>query len=298
MTDPRPTPAASRPSGAIGAVIDTAGTPDLRHPFFQEVLEAVMRRVAEDDYDLVVFTGGIPRDSVRDNDFLDRCHRHRIGGVVMMGGVRSYPEIQKLVRSEIPCVAVDVDLVGTRTGYVTSASREGSADAVRHLREMGRTRIAHITGMTYTFTGRDRLKGYREALEELGLAEVPEYVQIGDYTEESGRFAAQRLLALEERPDAIFAAGDLMAIGAMDAIREAGLRVPEDIALVGFDDIPLATLVSPSMTTVRQDKAGLGRAAGDALLKLIDDPAAEPPKVVIPVELIVRESSGARFVKT
>jgi LacI family transcriptional regulator len=291
-----PTQAPSKPSREIGVVIDVTGKPDLRHPFFQEVLEALMSRIADEDCDLVIFTGGIPRDSVRTHDFLDRCRRHRISGVVMMGGVRSYPEIQQLVRSEVPCVAVDVDLVGTRTGYVTSASRAGAADAVRHLHEMGRNRIAHITGMTYTFTGRDRLKGYREAIEELGLPERSEYVQIGDYSEESGRFAAQRLLALEERPDAIFAAGDLMAIGAMDAIREAGLRVPDDIALVGFDDIPLAAMVSPSITTVRQDKAALGTAAAEAMLKLIDDPAAESPQVVVPVELIVRESSGARAV--
>ncbi len=170
------TQAPSKPSGEIGVVIDIQGKPDLRHPFFQEVIEALTDRIADDDYDLVVFTGGIPRDSVRTHDFVDRCRRHRIAGVVMMGGVRSFPEIQQLVRSEVPCVAVDVDLVGTRTGYVTSASRAGAADAVRHLYEAGRTRIAHITGMTYTFTGRDRLKGYREVIEEVGLTELSDYV--------------------------------------------------------------------------------------------------------------------------
>jgi LacI family transcriptional regulator len=140
----------------------------------------------------------------------------------------------------------------------------------------------------------DRFVGYRQALERLGLPYRDEYVREGDFYFESGSAAMQELLSLPQPPTAVFAASDLMAAGAMRAIEQAGLSVPVDIAVVGFDDIQLAAMMQPALTTIRQDKLGLGSAAADALLRMIELDGAPPPGITLPVELVVRASSGGK----
>jgi LacI family transcriptional regulator len=191
-------------------------------------------------------------------------------------------------------MAVDQDLQGARTGHVMSDNVEGGQLAVRHLHERGHRRIALIGGRTDTRPGVDRLLGYRRELQHLGLSYRPDYVREGDFYPESGWTAMVALLELAEPPTAVFAAADLMAAGAFQAINERGLSAPRDVAVVGFDDIQIAPLLQPSLTTIRQDKRRLGWAAGQALVRLIEDPELEPPAITVPVELVVRESSGAR----
>jgi len=280
------------PSQVIGVILDTSGHVDLHHPVFGDVLDGLKEVIAESGYDMLFFTGGTPSGSIRTYDYLERCRRHHVDGMILMGVGRSFPEIQKLVRSEVPCVGVELDLTGPKTGYVMSDSVEGARMAIRHLYEQGRRKIATITGMTYTRPGRDRLTGYRDQIEELGLSQHSEYVQGGDFYEPSGFTAMERLIALDDPPDAVFCASDMMAVGAIGAAKAAGVKIPEDIAVVGFDDAPFAALFSPAITTIRQDKIGLGRSAGDQLMALIDDPKATPPKIMLPVVLVVRESSA------
>jgi LacI family transcriptional regulator len=280
------------PSRVIGVILDISGHVDLHHPMFGAVLDGLKDTITEGGYDMLFFTGGTPADSIRTHDYLERCRRHHVNGVILMGVGRSFPEIQKLVRSEVPCIGVDLDLTGPMTGYVISDNVEGAKMAIRHLYELGRRKIATVTGMTYTRPGRDRLAGYREQIEELGLNQHSEYVQSGDFYEPSGFAAMERLLALDNPPDAVFCASDMMAVGAIRAAKAAGLKVPEDVATVGFDDTPFAAAFSPAITTIRQDKVGLGRAAGEQLMALIDDPKTTPPKLTLPVELVVRESSA------
>ena len=179
-------------------------------------------------------------------------------------------ELQRLLRSELACVGVDVELHGARTGYVMSDNIEGAKDAVRHLHALGHRRIATITGLLDKKPGADRLRGYRDAFGELGLAYRDEYVIQGDFYFEAGHDGARRLLALDEPPTAIFAASDMTAIGAVRGAVEAGRDVPDDLSVVGFDDIQMAQHVHPPLTTVRQAKSGLGGAAGAALLRQID----------------------------
>jgi LacI family transcriptional regulator len=128
----------------------------------------------------------------------------------------------------------------------------------------------------------------------LGLPAPPEYVADGDYFHRTGFTATERLLQLPEPPDAITCASDVMAIAAMVAIEKAGLRVPEDIAVTGFDDAPFAATVKPSLTTVRQDAIGLGTAAAEGILRMLERPDEPPPALVLPTELVIRDSSGAR----
>jgi LacI family transcriptional regulator len=134
--------------------------------------------------------------------------------------------------------------------------------------------------------------GYRAELHALGLENRPGYEQAGDFYSESGEAAMQALLALPEPPTAVFAAADMMAIGAMRAVQAAGLRVPDDVSVVGFDDIQIAPLVNPALTTIRQNKVGLGLAAARALIEQIDNPEVTPPVLTLPVELVTRASTA------
>jgi LacI family transcriptional regulator len=281
-------------SHVIGVILSTgAGHPDLQHPFFQEVLVGLKNTVGDLSYDLLLFSTPNPGSVFERQRYLNRARYHRVDGVVLMGVDRhDEPQIQELLESGLPCMAVDQDLQGGRCGHVMSDNVDGAAMAVRHLFEQGHRRIALIGGRTDTRPGVDRLLGYRRELQRLGLPYRPEYVREGDFYPESGWSAMVALLDLPEPPTAVFAAADLMAAGAFQAINERGLSAPRDVAVVGFDDIQIAPLLQPSLTTIRQDKQRLGWSAGEALVRLIEDAELEPPAITVPVELVVRESSG------
>jgi LacI family transcriptional regulator len=212
--------------------------------------------------------------------------------MVVMGVDRDDPQVAELIESGVPCMTVDLDVHGGRTGSVTSDNVTGAALAVRHLRERGHERIALIGGPTSTRPGVDRLLGYRRELQRLGIAYRPGLVREGDFYPESGHAAMRSLLDEPEPPTAVFAAADLMAAGALQAIAERGLSAPRDVAVVGFDDIQIAPLLQPSLTTIRQDTQRLGDVAGEALARLIEDPQLDPPAITVPVELVVRDSTG------
>jgi LacI family transcriptional regulator len=282
-------------SYVVGVVLSTGvDHPDIQHPFFQEVLVGLKRRLGSGGYDLLLLANEESGNAFGANSYLQRCYHHRVDGVVLMGADASEPDVQKLARSTIPCVAVDLDLVGRRTGFVISDNVRGATLAIQHLHKLGHERIATITGPPHMRVGMDRLVGYRQALERLGLPYRDEYVRDGDFYFDSGSAAMQELLSLPEPPTAVFAASDLMAAGAIRAIEQAGLSVPADIAVVGFDDIQLAAMMQPALTTIRQDKLGLGSAAAKALLRMIELDGAPPPGITLPVELVVRDSSGAK----
>jgi DNA-binding LacI/PurR family transcriptional regulator len=198
-----------------------------------------------------------------------------------------------LLEEQIPTVAIDLDLVGARAGYVMSDNFEAAATVVQYLHALGYGRIAHISGIPFSRPGTDRVLGYRSGLEREKLPFRADYLVEGDFYEPTGYSGMEQLLALEERPEAVFCASDTMALGAIRAAHAAGLRVPDDIAVVGFDDASFAPLLEPPLTTIRQDKPGLGAAACEALVRIIEKTASEPPVVVLSAELIVRESCGA-----
>jgi len=284
----------TRRSQVVGVVLYTGDEhPDIHHPFFQGVLVGLKRGIGALGYDLLLFATEQPGSSRgREHSYLRRARQHRVDGIVLMGVAREDPEVEKLVRSPIPVIGVDLDVAGSSSSYVTSDNVGGARLAVRHLHGLGHTRIATIAGPQRTKPGADRLLGYRAEVRALGLDADPAYELEGDFYSESGGAAMRRLLELTERPTAVFAASDLMAVGAIRAAQGAGLRVPEDLAVVGFDDIQLAELVDPPLTTIRQDSVGIGVAAGRALVEQIENPDVTPPVLTLPVELVVRASSG------
>ena len=283
-----------RRSQLIGVVLFTGREhPDIGHPFFQDVLVGLKHGIGARGYDVLLFATEQPgSNGDAAHSYLRRARHHNVDGVVLMGVDRRDPEVVKLVEAGIPLIGVDIDVAGAKATHVASDNVGGARLAVRHLHELGHRRIATIAGPQDSKPGADRLVGFRAELHELGLETRPEYEQVGDWYTESGERAMRALLTLPEPPTAVFAAADLMAVGAMKSAREAGLSVPDDLGVVDFDDIQLASLLNPSLTTIRQDKVGVGRAAARALVEQIENPDATPAALTLPVELVVRMSSG------
>jgi LacI family transcriptional regulator len=273
-------------SHVIGAVLETGeGHPDLQHPFFHGVLVGLQERIGAAGYDLLLFASagsGFGPDS-----YLRRCHHHSTDGVVLMGEPDP-AEVERLMRSRIPCVGVDLVLDGGNASQVISDNVAGAAMAVAHLAELGHRRVATITGLLETRPARDRLTGYRQELQRRGLPYRDDYVVYGDYYPDSGTEAIASLLALEEPPTAVFCASDLMALGVLRGAAAAGVSVPEQLSVIGFDDIMVATHSDPPLTTLRQDKHGLGVATAEALLERIEGAEDATPARTLPVELIAR----------
>jgi DNA-binding LacI/PurR family transcriptional regulator len=176
----------------------------------------------------------------------------------------------------------------------------GAADATRHLLRLGHSRIAFIAGTEQSSNACDRRLGYERALGEAGITPEPCMIVPGRFEEQGGREAMRALLARKPRPTAVFAANDMMAIGAMKVIRREGLRVPEDIAVVGFDDIPVAQYIEPSLTTVHQPIYQVGRRAAETLAMRLSDGPEGPDDMtsatrhILRTRLVIRESCGGR----
>jgi LacI family transcriptional regulator len=281
----------------IGIVSGVPDLPQAMHPFFGPVLAGIKARIVAARCDMFVPTYNPKTPMGNDPEAIERCFSHGAQGLIVMGIDAIEPAFLPVLESGRPIVLVDCQVISERVGYVMSDNVDGMATAVRHLHKLGRRRIATITGNMRTRPSVDRLLGYRSELSRLGLEGRPEYVVEGDFYHSSGYEQMKRLLALPEPPDAVTAASDMTAVGAILAIEEAGLRVPEDIAVVGYDDSPFAPMMRPALTTVRQDAVGLGMAAADGILAMLDNPDDPPPAIVFSVELVVRESCGIELLR-
>lgn len=281
-------------SDAVGLLWDSAyETAGRRHPFLLSVLVGIKQALDAAGRHLILLN--VETDRLNRRAYLETAAQFQLDGVLVMGVDERRPALRTLIESELACVGFDVPISGPRAAYVTSDNRVGAMQAVRHLHALGHRKIATITGPQNMMPAELRLEGYREAMRELGLAH--EYVYAGDFFLDSGYTCGARLARLspERRPTAVFVAGDEMALGAMHAFADAGLSVPGDVAVVGFDDIEAAGLVRPGLTTVKQDSHALGAAAVDTLLRLVDQreaPQSVEP-VLTPTRLIVRQSCGA-----
>jgi LacI family transcriptional regulator len=227
-----------------------------------------------------------------------RALSRRVDGLVLLGidrreVDRGGREVRELATVGVPTIGVDLDIrsFGPWFGFVTADNAGGARRAVRHLLELGRRRIVCCAGSLDTPPGRDRLDGYRLELEAAGALYRDEDVVVGDFTEGSGYRAMRQLLSLRETPDAVFVCGDLMAIGAMRAIAEAGLSVPGDVAVVGFDDVEAASIVRPALTTIRQDKEDIAGAAVRMIGEMLRSRDDASRHHVAGVELVVRAST-------
>ena len=278
----------TRRSMSIGVFFQDESGMGFRHPFLHDIIASFQDVVGASGYDVLFFS---PTNGSKTPQGFEARARHRdVDGLFLLGVPRTSPGLTSLSRSRIPIISVDLDLLGSRASYLVSDNIGGARVAVSHLAELGHRYIGFVGDRTGTKPGHDRTLGYHQAMQELGLPFRAEWVLEGDFTEESGYEAMQRMLALPEMPTAVFFASDMMAIGAMRALREAGLTPGDDVSLVGFDDVQLAAYVTPALTTIRQNKEEMGRMAGHELLELMQNPNKPPAVLTVPIELVVRSS--------
>jgi LacI family transcriptional regulator len=281
------------PSGAARSLItrrtDTIGAllPDLYGEYFSELIRGIDQAARARGLHLLVSSSHGDADEAA---AALRAMNGRVDGLLVMSLHADARFLSHNLPDKLPAV-----LVNTATG-VAGHTRlvvdnfGGARLMTRHLAEAGRKRIAFIGGPQGNYEAAERLRGYHAGLPAGARALVLE----GDFTEESGCAAGRLIAQLRPRPDAVFAGNDMMAIGCLAALGEAALRVPEDIALAGFDDIPLARYVTPALSTIRVPIAALGAAALEALVKALENPQPKASRAtVMPVELLVRRSCGA-----
>jgi LacI family transcriptional regulator len=262
-----------------------------RHHALDDVLSGIRAHADTSGLDLLLLSGLSSEVTGEATHYGDLCRAHHAEGIILVSFVPKEPELTELAVSEFPCVSIDTRVIGPRASFITIDNMGGAVAAVRHLAGLGRKRIAFIGGWGHELPSLERRLGYHSALEQLGLERREDYVLKGGWQHGQAHIETAKALALTEPPDAIFCASDRMAVGAMLACEEAGLEIPKDIAIVGFDDEGYASLLSPSLTTVRQDRFGIGSAAVEALMKTLDDPGAKPTSIALPVEFVIRESS-------
>ena len=258
-------------------------------PYFPLLIQGVSAACNAADYSVMLWLADPEYERRTMRQIL---HSGLIDGVVVASIQSGDPLIEALLERSFPFVSIGQIAAEKPIPFVDVDNVSSARQAVEHLLGLGRRRVATIAGPQVIHASAGRLEGYRQALEAAGLPFRPEWVVEGDFTQEGGYRAMQRLL--EQRPDAVFAASDALAQGALRAIGEAGLRVPEDIALVGFDDLPFAAHLHPPLTTVRQPIEQLGRAAVDMLVGLLSKSNSMSQSQILPTELVVRASSGSQ----
>ncbi|WP_237154372.1 LacI family DNA-binding transcriptional regulator [Oryzibacter oryziterrae] len=278
--------AAQKLSGGRTHVIGVIA--QLHTPFTSDLVLGIGSAARAVGHEMLVYSlpdeGRRPPDSV-----VDLLHQVADGVIVILPYASDY--LTNLSRSHIPIVTIEA---GETAEFPTVAADNyhGAAQAIRHLHDLGHRRIGFITGNERLASARDRHRAFVDLRHQLGLDADDDLVAMGDFTQRGGFVAAERLMALASRPTAIFAANDAQALGAMTAIRQAGLSVPQDISLIGFDDILLAAQMHPPLTTIRQPLAQMARAAIKLLLTLVakGEPPATP--ITLPTQLIVRETTA------
>lgn len=275
-----------RSVASVGLVV-----PDLVNQYFAMIAEGVERAASAHDVVVVLCTPEASGDSESWNSRLLRSQR--LDGLIYLAGAE--PRMQALIELTRvgPVVLVDEKLPGLDLPSVVSENRRGAREVATHLVALGHRRFAIIGGPSELWTAEQRLSGYREAIAAAGIDPDAVPTLTGDYRMSSGEHLAAELLSrpAHERPTAVVCANDLMAIGVLSHCRRVGLRVPEDLSVVGFDDLPFASLLTPSLTTVRQPAREMGAAAAELLLAMVDGlhPLSPEPS---PVALRLRESTG------
>ena len=277
---------ASSKSRIVGLLIPHFMQDTVVDPYYSVLQQGIAEACHTSDYTLATFLLHTTEEDLTLQRIIGTGF---VDGLMITLDPTDGPMLQQLLRRDLPLVYIGRPRQPDAVSYVDIDNVRGAYLATAHLIQQGYTKIAFI-GRGVNTTCEDRLQGYRQALLEHGLAWDDTLVIEGDFSVNSGYEGMKKLLPL--RPEAVFAVNDRSAIGAMNAVQDAGLRVPEDIALVGFDDINISETVTPALTTIRQPIKESGRIAAETLVSILED-GVKPVQHVLPVELIIRKSCGA-----
>jgi LacI family transcriptional regulator len=263
--------------------------PDLGTGYIGEILHGVDTELALHQLDLMLFT--THRTAVKEANYVANMVQGMVDGLLVILPRNPADYTGTLTSRNFPFVLIDHQGTGNPCPAVGATNWQGAYNATEYLVKLGHTRIGFITGSMDLGAALDRLEGYKSALQVHHLPEDPQLIYEGTFFQPDGYAGGSALLDLSDPPTAIFASNDVMAMGAMDAIRERGLRIPEDVSIVGFDDIPQAAMVRPALTTVRQPLDQMGRLATQMLIDQLKNPEKEFGRIELPTELIVRDST-------
>ena len=273
-----------RRTHSLGMVV-----PDAANPFFAEVARGVETSAFALGYTVILCNSD--GDLLKEQAYLDVLMEKRVDGIVFVAAGESHEHIQTLVEREIQVVVTDREMAGLEVDRVLVDNFDGGRQAAAHLIYHGHRRIACITGPHDLTPSAERYRGYCRALDDAGIRHDPGLIVHGDFHTDSGYLAVAELLELPDRPTAIFACNDLLAIGVMAAVQEAGLRIPRNMAVVGFDDIALASYSIPRLTTVAQPSQKMGELAAQLLIARIENPNRAAERHLLPTRLVIRESA-------
>ncbi len=263
--------------------------PDSANPFFAEVGHAIEAAAFALGYSVILCN--TDNDEAKEHLYTEVLENKQLDGIIFVGAGEDRESISELVKNGLPLVVVDRDMGNLGLDIVTTENYQGGFLATQHLLSLGHQIIGCITGPSNITPSADRVTGYRAALQQAGHPVNESLLVRGDFHAPSGHSAALQLLQLTPHPTAIFVCNDMMAIGALRAASQLGLSVPEDVAIVGFDDIELASYISPSLTTVAQPKLEIGQLAVKLLFERMGDPSLPPRHTVLSTTLVIRESS-------
>jgi LacI family transcriptional regulator len=273
-------------SNSIGVLV-----PDLGTGYIGEIIRGIDAELSLSGLDLILYT--THRTASKEASYVANLATGMVDGLLLVLPRSPVDFIGNLTQRRFPFVLIDHQGTGCDCPAVGATNWQGAFNATEYLIKLGHTRIGFITGSMDLGCAVDRLAGYRSALRTYHVPEYPELIYEGTFDQPDGYAGALTLLDLTDPPTAIFASNDVMAMGVMDAVRNRGLRIPEDVSVVGFDDIPQASLVRPAITTVNQPLEKMGRVATQMLLDLLQHTEKVADRIELPTQLVVRDSCSA-----
>lgn len=277
----------TRATTVLGVIIS-----DITNPFFTTMVRGVEDAASKAGFSVVL--ANADEDLDKERRYLEVAAAEHMAGVLLSPASATETRVDVLTERGIPVVTIDRQLKRPDVDQVTVNNHKAAKEATLHFVEQGCRRIGFIAGRLDTTTGAGRLEGHKAGLKEADLPLDPELVVSGDFRIDGGREAAQKLLALPDRPDGLFASNNLMTIGAIDALDQAGVRFPDDIALVGFDDMMPSLVLRSTITTIAQPTYEIGQRATELLLRRVLGETFPTRQIVLPATLKIRDSSLRR----
>jgi DNA-binding LacI/PurR family transcriptional regulator len=264
--------------------------PDITNPFYAALVSGIQQYALSHGHTMLLCT--TEGDAEREEQYLSLLRAKQVDGALVDGLVLPPDRIARFVEDGFPIVCLDRDIDSNAIPLVQVDNRLGGRLATQHLIDLGHDRIAHVTGARTLRISEDRLAGFRDALAAIGVTPDPRLVAEGGFTEEGGYDATRTLLETGEEFTAVFAANDLSALGVLHALAESGRRVPEDVSVVGFDDLRLSAYTTPPLTTIRQPAAEIGQRATELLIDLTHGRRVRKLRHLLEPELVVRASTA------
>lgn len=263
--------------------------PNVGNPFFTAMARAVEDAARDIGYSIII--GNADEDPGKESEYLNVLMEKRVDGLIVSPARAVSPPLEEIARSGVPVVFLDRYVEGIEAPVVRADGRRAVGSLVEHLVDLGHERLAIISGPPETVPGRERLDAFLRGAEERGVPVAEECVRIGDFRRESGLRAMRKLLELDDPPTAVFAANNLMGLGALQSLSRAGVKIPGEVSFASFDDVSWFELMTPSVTAIAQPTAELGAAAA-RMLPVLMEGTEKPESVILEAELVVRGSCG------